>query len=497
MKEGFTELPESYWYDTMTRIREKFAGKNPSPMQIRAEVLLELAGIPSGQYSALKTETDENGETVRTDPEGDKIIAEKITNKAGLLLSGTEGITSRDLRDRYPDGLPDDVLAHLDEKTKKIIQAMYAYEKYVLENNTEDSEYAINMHFLPGGIPYVSVGVQHTKNWMNHYSRFMKEIGKEAEIISIEGYADEPLGGSLKLFWNGKGQDNGFGGMMRNIVREGYGGYFAEIDGRDDSRIAIDSRFTVFQNLRFSDLADSFYRKYLEYLKKENPKYGENIGTPERLKSFLKKQSVAGVAYKKGRNYTVREKKEYPQRFSFTDTEEKSAELTGNELGELIFADALASIKLHLLGKMMNDGILPKGAIVDYEGTLHLSSKSFFVENPEYAMEIVLRTLPNLLAGTADDLFFNYLTASDFAERVFDHTDWERAIREIFRIPLKKIADPKSGADGVENDENQRPMIEAHTDEYVLEKTLASQKPGKRKVKDWVNEMETLIKKFA
>jgi len=86
MKEGFEDLPETYWRDTMTRIRERFTGEKPSPMQIRAAVIFELAGIPSGQYSTLKTQDSETDEAVRTNKEGDKIVAENITNKAGLLL---------------------------------------------------------------------------------------------------------------------------------------------------------------------------------------------------------------------------------------------------------------------------------------------------------------------------------------------------------------------------------------------------------------------------
>ena len=157
----------------------------------------------------------------------------------------------------------------------------------------------------------------------------------------------------------------------------------------------------------------------------------------------------------------------YAQRTSLTDTGEKSTELTGNELGILIYSDAISAVKLHLLGRMMNDGVLPKGPIVDYEGLLHLSIKSFFIQNPEYAMEIVLRTLPNLLSGTSDSAFFNYLTTMEFSEKVFDRTDWSQVIREIFRIPLKKVADPKPGADGVEIGKNQRPIRPAPPSDAV------------------------------
>ena len=494
MKEGFTELPDDHWFRVTEKLKAKFEGEKPSPMQIRAEVLLELAGIPSGPYSSIKT--DERGE--RTDPKGDKIIAENITNKAGLLIEGTNNITSRDLRDRYPDGLPEEVLTHLNEKTRKIIEAMYAYEEYARKNSSEnfmEVSTPVNLHFLPGGIPYVSVGVRHTKEWMSFYGRFMKDMGKEAEVICVEGYFDKPSGDSLKRLWK-REDDNGYELNMRNLVRNGYDGYFTEVDGRDESRVSIDSKLSLMGNFRFPNLPGSFYEKYLEYLKREDPEFGNNIGNSERLKNFLKKQSVEGFSRGEDINNNIKDKKLYGQRMSLTDKEEQSTKFTGNELGALIYSDAVASIKLHLLGKMMNDGIIPKGAIVDYEGALHNSSKSFFMENPEYAMETVLRTLPNLLAGTADKSLLNYFAVEDFSEKIFDRTNWEQVIREIFRISLKKVALAKGEKNSVDPGRNQRPMTEIYPDEYVLETILTSQKEGERELKDWVNEMDTLIQKF-
>jgi hypothetical protein len=505
MKEEFSELPEDHWFRTAERIKERFRGEKPSPMQIRAAVILELTGIPSGQYSTLKTQDSETDEAVRTDKEGDKIVAENITNKAGLFIEGSKGITSRDLRDRYPDGIPDEVLNRLDPELQRIIKTMYEYEEYAkkpepIVPGTEGVGAAnpVNLHFLPGGIPYVSVGCTHTKGWMNYYSRFLKEIGKDAEVVAIEGYFNRPVGKTLNLVWEKEDDDTGYGTTIKNLAREGYDGYFTEVDGRDESRVSVDTKIAFLSgDFYFPNLPDSFYEKYLEYLKKEDPKFGESAGTPEKLKSFSKKQSPTEFSRAENIKYAERNKKMYAERMSFTDTGEASTAFTGNELGGTIYSDALAAVKLHLIGRMMNDGAIPKGAIVDYEGHLHQSSKSFFLQNPEYAMEIVLRTLPNLLAGSAEKSFFNYLTAKNFAEKIFDNPDWERVIREIFRIPFKKVAAPRPGADSVEIGENQRPMTEAFPDDYVLKKILASQKEGKREVKDWVKEMESLIKKFA
>lgn len=495
-RENFKELPDNYWFEVVNRIKEKFGGEKPSPMEVRASVLLELAGIPSGQHSALKT--DKEGK--RTDPKGDEVIAEYLTNPAGLMVSGTQGITTRDLRDRYPDGLPAEVLQHIDEKTQKIIGAMYEYDKYAQENfphiwQHSKAEQSANLHFLPGGIPLVLVGYQHDKNWQKTYGKYMKEIGKEASVVAIEGFTNAPLGASLDVMWkiNPSSRVGGnYDVLMKDLVACGYSGIFTEIDGRDVSKMELEHIDFLFP----LGLSDSFYEKYLTYLKRESPKFGAHIGDGKRLKKILATQhplgdmnffgslNLSANKYQRGKNYYSRP--------AFSDTGKVSLTPTGNELGQSIFTDALAAIKLHLLGKMMNDGRISKGPIVDYEGAHHVPSKSFFLQYPEYAMEIVLRTIPELLAGTAEKLKTNDESVELHAKKVFEHTDWEQVIREVFRIPFKKIDDPKPGRDGVEIGPNQRPMMEVYSDRYVLETILRE-----RSTKDVAEKMEELIQKLA
>ncbi len=505
MKEGMKELPEDHWFEVMSRIKEKFGGEKPSPMEVRAAVLLDLAGIPSGQYSALKT--DEEGK--RTDPAGDRSIAEYLTNPAGLILSGTKGITTRDLRDRYPDGLPDEILRTLDEKTQKIIGIMYKYDHYARENfpdTQEDNEAQkpIILHFLPGGAPLFLVGYTHNKTWQHNYGYYVKEIGKEAGVVAIEGFTDKPFAQSLDARWsdsNPKIQTNDYSAFIKNLVESGYSGLFTEVDGRDISRVNLEGVESLFR-IYFLDLPDSFYEKYLAYLKKEHPKFGAHIATAKKLKSFLSDQSTnkeLGIsrADRESSASSYRDGKRYYSHPALSDSGKVSLMLTGNELGQMIYTDALAAIKLHLLGRMMNEEHIPKGVIVDYEGTNHLSSKSFFLQYPEYAMEIVLRTISELLAGHAEQGSSNTESAELHSQRVFEHTDWEQVIREIFRIPFKKIAEPVPGRDSVEIGENQRPMVDTHPDGYALDTILASKKEGKRSVEDWAKIMEESIKKFA
>jgi hypothetical protein len=505
-KEEFKELPDEHSFALMARSRERFSGEKPSPMEIRAAVILELAGIPSGQYSTLlQTENNANGEAARTDTEGDKVIAEYITNKAGLFVSGTKGIITDDLRDRYPQGLPEEVLRHLDEKTQKTIKAIYEYGKYARENfpDTEkelEAQKPVILRFLPGGIPLVLVGYTHDSEWQERYGRSMKEISKEASVVAIEGFVDKPLGGSLDMRWSDPSaqKKRDYDLFMKDLVKTGYSGVFSEVDGRDVSRVDVGSveKFLWMYEL---DLPDSFYEKYLEYLKRESPEFGNHIATPEELKNLLTAQA-SGMPWKDRDRITTAYQggKKYHAHPSITDTGDVSLAFTGNELGQMIYTDALSAVKLHLIGKMMNDGfITPKGVIVDYEGSDHSPAKSFFLQYPEYAMEIILRTIPELLARQAVKMDSNRDSAEIHAKKVFDHTDWEQVIREIFRIPFKKVADPKPGRDSVEIGENQRPMIEIHPDSYVLDTILASQKEGEKNIGAWVKKMEELIDKFA
>jgi hypothetical protein len=513
-KDGFTELPDDHWFEVMKRIDEKFTAEKPTPMDIRDNVLLELAEIPSGQYSALKIEQGVRGVGVRTDPKGDKAIAEYLTNRAGLLLPDTgETITSRELCDRYPDGLPEEVMQHLDEKMQKIIQTIYAYERFSRSHNDRahpfDGTRPIHLHFLPGGAPVILVGYRHDdQSWQERHGQFLKEIGKEASVVALEGYEDDPFGTSLGVQWAHSNKGN-YDELMKDLVQSrylgteclepGFNGVFTEVDARDVSKVSLDSQEFVPGSRSFQFLLpDSFYEKYLAYLKREDPVFGNQIGTEERLGNLLMNQSTSeyGILENKS-NHAYWDGKKYSEFPSISDVGEVSLVFTGNELGQRLYSDALAAIKLHLMGRMMNDGLIAKGPIVDYEGSEHISTKSFFLQYPEYAMRIVLRTLPELLAGQAEKLETNSETAALHAQRVFDHTDWEQVIREIFRIPLKEVAERKGDKYTVMRGENQRPLNEVHPDSWALEQILAAQPEGKNTVQDWVREMERLIEKMC
>jgi hypothetical protein len=73
--------------------------------------------------------------------------------------------------------------------------------------------------------------------------------------------------------------------------------------------------------------------------------------------------------------------------------------------------------------------IYPRGPIIDYEGACHLSSKSFFLKYPQYAMEVVLRTINELMAGKVGDLPEIY--------EVFRNPKRSEIVKEITRLVFK------------------------------------------------------------
>jgi hypothetical protein len=145
--------------------------------------------------------------------------------------------------------------------------------------------------------------------------------------------------------------------------------------------------------ITFPKLPDDFFETYFEFLKREHPFLADAIGSPESLKKILIKQSTTLKGIAPRRKIVFKDGKGYSPYPYLTKEGKTSFEPTFFELGQHLFSDALAAIKLHLIAKLMVDGHLPKGPIVDYEGVSHLSSKSFFLKYPQYAMEVVLRTI--------------------------------------------------------------------------------------------------------
>lgn len=281
-------------------------------------------------------------------------------------------------------------------------------------------------------------GYIHNRIWQENNGKFLKESNKNAEIICVEGFDNIPFGKSLKDFWEtGTYLKEHYGNLMHEAVDNGFKGLFSEVDARDTSRINMDHKgygldiFEIFT--AYPTLPNSFFDKYFEYLKREQPHLAEILNSSSGLKKALKAQATTdmNILFKTKKN--IYEGKHYSMFPYYSQKGKKSFEPTFLELGQKLFSDALAAIKLQLIGKLMAEGYLAKGPIIDYGGEGHLSSKSFFLRYPQYAMEVVLRTINELMASKVKNLPEIY--------NVFENPDWSEILKEITKLSFKEIKD--------------------------------------------------------
>lgn len=437
------EIPKDYWFKIAQNLYQK-SGEIPDPLQIRSAILISALELPSGSYSALEI----SKERKRINPERDRIIAEYLTNKPGIWIDKEKGIISSDFRDLYPEGLPEELKKVLSPETLAIMEAEYKHiriikEKFGKINSIFKADCPIYYFRLPGGIDLFMKGYIHNLKWQMNHGIFLKKINKWAKVIAIEGNINTPFGESLNFYWDPKIDELGvpmiighYDLLLYQAANAGFNGLFTEIDARDSSKIKMDNIFSVSHHI-FPELSNDFFIKYFEYLQREHPKLAEIIKSPERLKEILIAQST--TMEKKGLIKKIK-KIFYEGKFHYyhtytTEKNKSSLEPTFLELGQKIFSDALAAIKLHLIAKLMVDGYIEKGPIIDYEGALHLSTKLFFLNNLQYAMEVVLRTINELMAGKVESIEKIY--------KVFENPNWPEIIKEITRLVFKKAEGEK------------------------------------------------------
>ena len=120
--------------------------------------------------------------------------------------------------------------------------------------------------------------------------------------------------------------------------------------------------------------------KYFQFLKKENPSLIKTFDSPEKLKQSLIARSATSKGTIDKQKTIYHQGKQYDTYPYFSKKGKISFEPTYLELGQHLFTDALSAIKLHLIAKLMSDKHIEKGPVIDYEGALHLSSKSFFLK---------------------------------------------------------------------------------------------------------------------
>ncbi|NTW75596.1 MAG: hypothetical protein HGB34_01720, partial [Candidatus Moranbacteria bacterium] len=418
-------LPDDFWFRVITKIYERF-GEDPIPMQIRVHAIIRALGIPSGQVSAL-TSTEA---AVRTDSETDEVIAERLTNRAGVEIL-PEHISSSDILDLYPDGLPEELKQHLDPRIVEMFEMRYehAAEMKELYGDTEDGERALaqEIYFrLPGGVDLLNISYTHTSKYQEIHGDYLERISKKASVIAIEGPIDFPYGKKNEELYSGNGKKYGhYDRLMHRAVQSGFKGLFAEVDARD-TRDDWEVLMEINERNPFPFM-DDFYEKYLEYIRREHPALYAEIGSEDRFRKLLFLQLTG-----EPNRQVVHGSRTYDDRRAVGSDFEYAPDPEGLEFGQVIFSDALSAVKLHLIGRLMADGRIDKGPILDFEGLAHLSNKLFFLRYPEYAMEVVLRTLPELIS---------YHGVEKIVERDLEHPDWPEVVRHIAKLAFARTTD--------------------------------------------------------
>lgn len=196
------------------------------------------------------------------------------------------------------------------------------------------------------------------------------------------------------------------------------------MDARDASGVSLERPLK-----RGISLPDNFLEAYFSYIEKENPILAQEIGTKENLNQIMfdQRTQIQG----RDRTFDAGKLFFHPR---FSSGEKAQALLpNGRGIGQLLFSDALSAIKLHLIAKLMADGKIERGPILDFPGATHTFFKTFCVRYPEYAMEVVLRTLPELMAFRA--------TGSSDLSKELESPDWPEVVRQIARLAFARTGE--------------------------------------------------------
>ncbi len=480
-KDDPEELSEFFWQSIIEKISRNI-GEEPSPQEIRSYLITKILHIPQGRTSGLWTKNKENAnnekETIRIEPELDKMIAENFTNITIKMFDTEHGpITSSDPRDfnDVEEKLEEFRLGSEDLKVGKekalqvyrIIKKEVEYFKNLPEDKRKDE--GIELVWLPGGVPLVMRGYIHTSGWQKDHGEHLSDTYAEADYIAIEGFHNITFGDSLDIRWSDKKNQFGhYSRLMKDLVLNGFDGHFLEIDARDQAKVMLDSYLDENKDPKLIKLPQEFYQYLFDYLKKENSRFIEKVDSVENLKSIAIKQSFSDEGIIKRRNgiNTQSKKKCYSETPLVDSTDYSISTMpTGMELGQMAFTDALAAIKLHKLAQDMNDKIIEKGLIVDFEGALHLPLKSFFIKYPQYAVEVVLRNIHELMAGEAGDELSRREenhgeNRSENLKKVYEFfktQDYQVILKKISEIPMFHVE--KDNNKGVEIGSNQKKLI--------------------------------------
>ncbi len=338
----------------------------------------------------------------------------------------------------------------LKEKARKWFEELTDKEKIEFQGIIADrTKYKTNIQlevkYLPGGNLAIMKGFFHyPSNWINNFSELGK-IYKNARWVAIEGYVNNPIGESLQEHWQSFLVKD-YNILMRQLVKNGFRGEFIELDSRNVSKIDLD-----ILNVLFPFTSKKIHLSLYKYLKKINPELIKKIGNQNDLQKLLNLQTMSSLKFRE----EIEEKLEnittgtYQHSRASVRGQNGKFETTtlpeGLEIGPIVFTDALSVIKIFLMNKMMNEGKIDRGLLVDFQGGGHLYYKSFFFEHPEYAFEVVLRTLAEVMAGEIkidnQDFDANKQAMVELLNNLLEKV-WRKFIESIGTIPKTKVKDP-------------------------------------------------------
>jgi len=483
-----------------------------NPLTEAGGLLVEAFDIPSGAFSGIATYRDAEGNEHRIAPEVDKAMAEHFTNVRYIVkeLNGIGPITTKDPRERYTiemgkidavieqstkdldafretveharetietQNLPPEATQRADRLFAEVLQIyeilrdelalkkrgfelLGSGEMTPLLENKLQMNAPLEVRYLPGGNVVILRGYAHNPTWQKNfgddrnYDTGLATIYSDVDYIAIEGFFDFPYGTSLSYRWSRSNKKN-YDRLMKELVKNGFDGTFVELDARYCGR-SLEKTFDQ------KDLTREEAKKLFAFQKKHNPDLTDKIGTVDRFMAFYHKQRSAGFPD----SWIEREEMDghafinngtyYGNSASVNNDLTTSSMPTGFELGQIAFSDALSVIKILIMNEAINNGDIAPGILVDVQGAAHLSCKSFFFENPAYAMEVVLANVHEILASHPE-----IENTDDILEKLahMDKKTWKWVFDFIGTIPFANVAEPTETQKSVECGEQQRPMI--------------------------------------
>lgn len=401
-----------------------------------ASKLCDILNIPTGQISSVNSDIRE--QDLEMGIRKDKFIAESITNKSGVLHQ--ENLTRDPRHFLHNFSQNTELREQMNPKLVAIFDNEIAHQKWFLQNRKsiendshtkEHEKFPLEFSYvqLPGGIDVVMKGYNHTKSHQNLHHKFYAKTAAQGDYLLIEGFLNTPYGDSLDLYWT---HDLGnYDELMRSAVEGGFHGKFGEVDARFD-RPLLDPKGDGAQHLLFPD---NFYEDYFHYLQQSFPSDAQDLQNWQELKKVSQQlaSSNEGIyGHAQLEQIHGLQKADFPYRDKDLKLQDQ---MTSFEYGQVLFADALAAIKMHLMANEMNVGRLEKGVIVDVEGALHLDNKSFFLKNPVYAFYTILKSphylsMPFIKEGNMDSI------RSSFTP---DKSMMEKMLRQIWDLTLSDL----------------------------------------------------------